>query len=178
MLKPVPTVLYILCGLPFSGKSTLAGVLHERCGIELVSIDAIKTEHGHRDVWQEMTAGDWESIFDESFRLVRQSLERGAPVIHDSANQTRQSRDALKAIAHELGVSARVIFVDVTPELARQRWQANKTRTTRMDLPQWAFEAALANYEPPGRDEHPLIYTPSDQADPDDWIAKKLGCVR
>jgi predicted kinase len=95
-------VLYILCGLPFSGKSVLAAALSRRCGFELVSVDAIKTEHGLRDVWEDMKPEDWQKIFAESFLLVRHALQRGDSVIHDSANQTRESRDQLRAITHEL----------------------------------------------------------------------------
>lgn len=162
--------LYILCGLPFSGKSVLARILSQKCGFELVCIDDIKTEHGLRDVWQDMTPDDWQQIFNESFQLVRRSLQRGKPVIHDSANQTRHSRDQLRAIAQELGVPATVIVVDVPPELARQRWQANKDSKTRMSLPEWAINAATANYEPPADDEEVIIYTLPDQADPDRWV--------
>jgi len=171
------SVLYILCGLPFSGKSVLAEMLKQRCGFEVVSIDAIKTEHGLRDVWQDMAAGDWQDIFDESFLLIRQALGRGNSVIHDSANQTRESRDQLRAIAQELGVPAQVIFVDVPPELAWQRWQANKDSKERMNLPEWAINAAMTNYEPPGKDEGVVTYVLSDQGDPGRWISKNLHIV-
>ena len=67
-------VLYIMCGLPFSGKSTLAEEMHEKHGWKIVSIDHIKTKKGLRGVWKDMSVNDWEDIFAEAKKQTNQTL--------------------------------------------------------------------------------------------------------
>lgn len=165
--------LYIMCGLPFSGKSILAKRLADKFAWDLVEIDQIKTDFGLRDVWKEMKPEDWKKIFTESFKRVEDSLRAGKSVIHDSANQTKASRDQLRDLASKLGLESRVIFVDVSEETARKRWQENKETTERMDLPDWAFNAAVSNYKPPIEGENVLRYDPTDSIDI--WISENFS---
>ena len=139
-MKPT---LYIMCGLPFAGKSTLAKRIANEVGCEIVEIDAIKTSLGLRDVWQEMRAEDWQTIFDEAIRRIRAELIAGRSVIHDSANQTRASRDILREIAAALDCESKVLFVDVPFETVHARWLENKQTGVRMDLPDWAVNGGI-----------------------------------
>lgn len=165
-------ILYIMCGLPFSGKSTLARKISEIKGNKIVEIDEIKTNHGLRDEWQTVKPEEWQKIFAESFEQVKNELSSGKSVVHDSANQTLYSRNQLRDIAKECDRESRVIFIEISQEDARARWQHNKNNPTRMDLPEWAFNAAVSNYEIPTNEPDVLVYEQSD--DPEEWIGKTL----
>src|SRR5258708_7804853 len=120
-------ILYIMCGLPFSGKTTLAQELSKRFGIAIVGIDNIREERGFSWLENEkVTAEDWKSIFDESYKRTLAHLEEHKSVLYDSANQDRISRDRLRQIAHYGEVSSKVIFLDVPEGEIRKRWIKNQ----------------------------------------------------
>ncbi len=107
--------LYILCGLPFSGKSRLARELSQRFGFPIVSIDTIRENRGFS--WEEnekVTIEDWKSIFEESYQVTLSLLRSGKNVLYDSANQDRVSRDKLRSLVAEGGFPTKVIFLDVS----------------------------------------------------------------
>jgi adenylylsulfate kinase-like enzyme len=89
MKKPC---LYLLCGLPFAGKTTLAKALVRSLGIHRVAIDDINNERG---IWDEETGlspEEWTNTYQEAYRRIAASLKRGESVIDDSANFTRELR--------------------------------------------------------------------------------------
>lgn len=158
---PSPT-LYTLCGLPFSGKTVLAERLRARYGYPIVSVDEIKFAHGFP--WIEdspITEADWARIFRQSYEQTHALLRAGTSVIYDCANLSRASRDALRELAAEEGCPCRLVFVHISVDAARERWRRNRETRERFDLPESLFESALAAFEPPLADEHPLSYDPS-----------------
>ena len=162
-------VLYILCGLPFSGKTTLARHLVDRLGFASVSIDQIRLARGF--TWSEdekVSPEQWREIFEQSFRETEDNLRRGISVLYDSANQDRFSRDRLRAVARRGHFLTCVIFLDVPITVLRQRWERNRISKERFDLPERFFQAALDTFESPTEDEHVIRY---DQLTPiDEWI--------
>ncbi len=60
--------LYILCGVPFSGKTTVATALADWLDINRVAIDDINNE---RNVWDDetgMSPEEWTRTYDEAYR--------------------------------------------------------------------------------------------------------------
>ena len=170
---PRPT-LYILCGLPFSGKSVLARRLCARFGYPVVNIDEIKLAHGFP--WTEdspITPADWERIFGESYERTRALLQGGHSVIYDCANLDRSGRDTLRNVAEKAGCASRLIWVDVPADVARERWRRNRQTRQRFDLPEALFESALAAFERPSADEGAVVYALTD--DVHAWIDKHLA---
>jgi predicted kinase len=160
-VMPSPT-LYALCGRPFSGKTVLAERLRAGFGYPIVSVDEIKFAHGFP--WIEdspITEAEWARIFGESYDRTRALLRTGTSVIYDCANLSRASRDALRELAAEEGCSYRLVFVDISVDEARVRWRRNRDTRERFDLPESLFEWALAAFERPLTDEHPVVYDPS-----------------
>lgn len=154
-MSEAPT-LHVMCGLPFAGKSTVATRLSAELGALVVSIDEIKTSLGLRDVWEDMSADDWNRIFSKAAELVTRELRGGRSVIYDSTNHTRASRDALRELARRGGGKARVLFLDASVEEVESRWRSNKERPERMDLSEWAFRKTLEDFEPP-KDEDEVV---------------------
>src|SRR5258707_7365859 len=105
-------VLYIMCGLPFSGKTTLAQTLSRRFRFPLVAIDTIREERGF--TWEDnakVTVEDWKGIFHESYKRTLEYLEERKSVLYDSANQDRVSRDRLRDLAQSGNFTSKVILV-------------------------------------------------------------------
>ncbi len=169
----VPT-LFILCGLPFAGKTVLARRLNERYDFPVVCIDEIKLAHGFP--WVEdspITASDWERIFAESYDRTRELLRQGQSVVYDCANLQRESREKLRVLAAAERCPSRTIFVAAPLDVVRERWRRNRVAGERFDLPEALFESALAAFEPPDADEGALVYGGIPELDA--WIGHHFG---
>lgn len=152
-MSEMPT-LYIMCGLPFAGKSAVAARLSDELGALVVSVDAVKASFGLRDVWEHVSADSWNEIFSAAAALVTQELREGRNVIYDSTNHTRASRDALRELAQAGGGRAKVVFLDVAVKEVESRWRLNQKSKQRMDLSEWAFRKTLEDFERPrGEDD-------------------------
>jgi predicted kinase len=105
-------VLCILCGLPYAGKSHFVNEVLKQTAIEVVSIDTIFAAKGFDwDTQNLPTESEWSAIFAESYEAVHGALEQGKNILYDSTNQTRVSRDKLRAVATSVGASTCVIYI-------------------------------------------------------------------
>lgn len=161
--------LYILCGLPFAGKTTLAKVLVEKFGFVRVDLDQINSERGLGDLNNDsISDSEWKKTYDESYRRVDQALADGKTVINDTANFTRQQRDKLREIADKHGVLTKVIYLAIPDLVARKRWLENRMTKKRYDVRDEDFAEVADNFQTPTEDENVIIY---DQSVPmDEWI--------
>lgn len=169
MTKPY---LYILCGLPFAGKSTLARELETWLCIKRVSIDEI---NGERGIWSNetgMSAEEWERTYQEAYRRIATHLSHNEDVIDESANFTREQRDRLRNIAEQHYAQTRVIFIDIPLSEVRHRWQANRQTMTRADVRDEDFAHVVDNFAPPTEDEHVLRYDGT--ISPADWVRERF----
>lgn len=150
-------LLFIMCGLPFSGKSTVAHHVSAQLRLPCVAIDEINTQRGiglHGDA---ITAADWETTYALSFRELEHHLRSGQSVIHDATNFTREQRDALRQIADGLGASSVVIYVGVPESVVRQRWLTNRIARERKDVRDDDLLNVVESFEVPTNDEGRVI---------------------
>lgn len=168
MKKPC---LYILCGLPFAGKTTLAKIL-ERSGISRIAIDDINTERG---VWNDemgMSPEEWTNIYNEAYWRIDLLLSQQKSVVNDSVNYTKELRDRLRAIAEAYHARTVVIYVDIPVAEAQRRWRENRQIAGRIDVQDSDFAEVLDHFEPPTEDEHMVRYDSSVPVE--DWISLTL----
>ncbi|GHO61912.1 hypothetical protein KSC_008040 [Ktedonobacter sp. SOSP1-52] len=168
MAKSYSSTLYILCGFPFTGKSTLARELESWLGIKRVSIDEINGERGSWNDETGMSAEEWERTYQEAYLRIATHLSQNEDVIDESANFTREQRDRLRDIAEQHHAHARVIFIDIPLSEARRRWQANRQTRIRADVRDEDFAHVVDNFAPPTQDEHVLRYDGS--LPPGEWV--------
>ena len=150
--------LYLLCGLPFAGKTTLAKALEDWLGIRRVALDEINTERG---IWNDETGlspEEWEAAYQEVYRRIATVLSQGESVIDDSTNFTRDQRDRLRSLAEQYHARTQVIFVDVPVSEVRRRWQENRLTALRADVRDEDFAQVLDQFVPPAEGEHVLRY--------------------
>ena len=165
--------LYILCGLPYSGKTYLAKEIVKQFGFIQVSIDDILFAKGFDwDHFEQIGPAGWQSIFNQAFSDIKLALKEGKTVIYDSANQDRSSRNKLRTLAQEAGVEFRIIWLNIPLPILKQRWLANQTDKKRFHLPDYLFQAAVDSYEPPDSEDNVLELSEKDNLT--DWINKNL----
>lgn len=161
--------IYMLCGLPFAGKTTLAKVLAPHLGLPRVSIDEINGVRGlgHNNSW--ISPADWDITYAEAYRQLDAYLRSGCSVIHDAANFTRAERDDVRAVAAHSGSDTCVIYVTTPAATVCQRWQENRLTHIRNDIRDDFFENVMTQFTSPTEDEHVLCY--DNGQDVDAWIA-------
>ena len=165
-------VLYILCGLPFAGKSTLARAMASVRGVAVVETDAINTERGLGLNGAALAPTQWDTTFAEAYRRVGALLDAGRDVVFDSTAYAREQRDLLRGLARDHRARAMVLFVNVAAETSRRRWQANRRTGARNDVRDDDFRNVVEHFEPPGDDERALRYDGTEPVE--QWVRREL----
>lgn len=164
--------VYILCGLPFAGKTTLAKALEERLGFARVDMDEINTDRGVGLHGEAISQEDWDRTYAESYRQLDQLLQSGQSVLFDAANFTKAQRNYLREIAAQHGASTQVLYLDVSESEAKQRWLLNRITHRRYDVRDDDFAYVVTYFDEPTPDEHVLRYHPSQPVN--EWIEQTL----
>ena len=157
--------LVLLCGLSFSGKSTLARRLAERFGAAVVSLDEINARRG-------LSGGDglpvpeWAATHRLALGAVEAALAAGSPlVVVDDTFSLRFLRDDYRALARRVGADLRLAFLDVPPGEIAARRARSEAASDRPGIREEVFAEHAAGFERPGADEPHLALGPGDDAD-------------
>jgi predicted kinase len=142
-------MLYILCGLPFAGKTTLARRLAEILGAELVSLDAINAERGLGLDGRGVPPSEWAASYAEADRRISQALSVGRSVVSDAAHFTRAERDRARTIARRYSIETCVLYLPISASEAQQRLFANRGGRSRPDVRDADFWLVVTHFEPP-----------------------------
>jgi predicted kinase len=154
-IKESQKTLFILCGLPYAGKSFIAEELRKNTDVVYVSIDAIFRTHGFDwDTNKLPNAEEWQKIFDESYEKTKQALMEGKSVLYDSTNHSLKSRELLRNISSEVGGNAVTIFINITINTIWKRWEANSKSKTRPVVSRKLVKATIEAFETPQNSEN------------------------
>ena len=129
-MKPI---LFILSGLPASGKSTLAKLIAEEYHAVYLRIDTI--EQGLRDLCNFEVQGEGYRL---AYRIAGDNLELGRHVVSDSCNPIMLTRREWKEVATRN--NNRFIHVEVIcsdREEHRKRFETRKSDVKGLTLPTW-----------------------------------------
>jgi len=130
MNKPI---LYILSGLPGTGKSTLAQELSKVTGFMYLRIDTV--EQGLRDLCNLKVEGEGYRL---SYRVALDNLKLGTSVIADSCNPIELTRSEWIEVAVEANadyVNIEVVCSDASEH--RHRVENREPTIERLKLPTW-----------------------------------------
>ncbi len=152
--------LVVVCGLPGSGKTTVAQEVAAERGALRFSPDDWMHELGI-DLWDQPARARIESL---QWQVARDLLALGTSVVIEWGTWSRAERDALREGARQLGAAVELRYLDVPVDVlfervhARGREEAWGSRAIqRHELQEWAdaFEAPdaheLALYDDPER---------------------------
>jgi predicted kinase len=135
-------VLVLLCGLPCSGKTTLARQIEATTGAVVFSPDDWMVEL-QVDLWDEPFRGRLEQAM---WGLALEMLARGLSVVLDYGYWSRAERDEKRLAARQLGVDVELHYLDVPIEELLRRvekrngsgiWR-NAAPITRGHLERWS----------------------------------------
>jgi len=152
------TKLYLLCGIPFAGKSTFAKKFSKEKGFSVVDFDEVKFEIFGREIKDEdLIQKDWDKVFQKTFQIIENLLKQGDSVIYDMGNFTKKERQKARDIADKLGIETITIFINTPYKIAKVRFLENKKFPKRFDISEADFESACREMEIPNEDEGQII---------------------
>jgi predicted kinase len=147
-------MLIQICGLPGTGKSTLAARLADRRPVVVLGIDAIEAA-----MWRNGLTPDQTGIaaYSVAHAVALPHLQRGQTVVADAVSAVGPARQGWRGTAEHVGVPLRVIET-ICPDPAEHRRRVD-TRTSDIPgfpLPTWEqVQTVAAQYET--RDDDRLV---------------------
>lgn len=152
------TRLVLICGLPATGKSTLA----RRLAVEMSAVRLDK------DKWVLQLGGD---LWDEQFRervegelwaLTQELLALGQSVILEWGHWARSERDEKRLGARALGAAVELHYLDAPLEELIERAERRNASSewTAAPMRRVHFEAWATRFQPPSEEEFLLFDNP------------------
>jgi predicted kinase len=126
-------ILYVFCGLPGAGKTTLSQRLAVELGVAHLRIDTI--EQALRDLCSVDVQGEGYRL---AYRLAADNLRLGSSVVADSCNPIELTRREWHAVAAQC--NARAVDIEVVcsdPVIHRARVEGRTATVEGLRLPTW-----------------------------------------
>ena len=92
--------LYLVCGAPFSGKTTLAKHIAERTHSHYISLDDLMRARG-LDLSQSQPVEEWEKAHHQCIQLLHTLMKQGINVVLDDTLFLKWLRDRYRNVALE-----------------------------------------------------------------------------
>lgn len=162
--------LYILTGLPYSGKTTLTNELVKRFGFRTASVDDVMDERGLDS--DTMTQEDWNTVYSEAYERLKTNLKNGNSVVFDMGHLKFSERELSRQMAESLDVNCKLIYINTSLEEIRKRWIQNELTKERGQLSDRGMKIALSQFQEPTADENPIVY--NRQMNLDNWIKENI----
>lgn len=169
----MPGQVYILCGLPFAGKTTLARELAARLGWTHLEVDAINRERGLGLHGERLSRQDWIDTYREAYRRLDELLLQQQTVLYDATNFRRAQRQRARQIAARHNAATYVLYLTTTPLAAQRRLHQNRQCSVRADVHDIDFADVAAQFQSPTVDEHVIRYNGAEQLAI--WIAARFA---
>ena len=166
----MPT-LYIMCGLAFSGKSTLARKIAEHTGSKIIAFDKLWVEKAKEQPVPQGAEG-WKFIREVGQNEVEEALKGGASVVYDDNNVRFEHRGELREVARRFKARAIVVYLNTPLEIIRERVAINKTTGQRHEVEPKNFNTVLEQLQIPTDQENVMQFTP--EMNLDEWVQENF----
>ena len=154
-------VLIAMCGLPFSGKSVLAGTLSRELRIRVLSYDLeIYPAYSRLAPAGSSVAAAYDFVQDIARREIAAILARGESLIYDDLLLERDDRRKLAAVAKAHWADLVLVYLDTPLSVIDERRAANTRTRTRTSLPEGKMRLDISLLEPPEEAERAIYVRP------------------
>ena len=165
-MKPT---LFILCGYPFAGKSTLCEkIVNITADTVHFCIDSFFDQHPELKDEEDR----WDFVFQYGQELSGKALTDGKHVLYDATNYLKKERAKLRKLAKSCGGDCAVLYVEIPKEEARKRLEENRKTLIRKDVDEKAWDEVTGDFEVPTSEENVLL-CPWD-VDKSEWIRNHI----
>ena len=152
-------VLIAMCGLPFSGKSVLAGALSRELRIRVLSYDyGIYPVHSRQAPAGSSVAAEYDFVQDIARREIGAILASGESLIYDDLLLERDDRRKLAVVAKAHLAHLVLVYLDTPLSVIDQRRAANSR--TRTSVPEAMMRLGISLLEPPEDGERAIYVGP------------------
>ena len=155
----MPT-LYIMCGLPFSGKTTLAKKIAEKTGAKLIAFDRIWAEKKGELIPDIDKVAEWRFILSVAYKRIRETLSANRSVVYDDINVRKEHRAALQTIAKETQAAFVIVYLNTPMSEIKSREARNKTSKKRHEVASVNFNKAIRQWQAPTGEAGVVEYKP------------------
>jgi predicted kinase len=157
----MPPVVYLLCGLTGSGKTTYARRLEAGGAIRLSVDEEVYARHGRYGVDYPMSEyfERERPVVEELPRRLVELIEAGRDVVLDYGLWRRSDRDAYKRLVEAHGGRWRLLYFQVDPEVLRQRLADRNRRAdaNALMVTPSALEDFIARFDEPVDEGEELV---------------------
>ena len=164
------STLFIMSGLPFSGKSTLSKEISQHLGIKRISFDEVWVNTpnipGDNDIEK------WQYISRKCEDLVVTELLNNRGVVYDNLGDRFEHRQRMRQLAINNHADFKLIYINISKEEVIKRRAQNILSTARHQVSDFDFNNALNSFEIPTPSENPIIFTPDQNVE--EWIKTNL----
>jgi predicted kinase len=151
--------LIAMCGLPFAGKSVLAGALSRELRIRRLSYDSdIYPVYSRLAPAGSSLAAEYDFVQDIARREIGAILARGQSLIYDDLLLERDDRRKLAAVAETHWAGLVLVYLDTPLSVIDERRAANAR--TRTSIPEATMRLDISLLEPPEDAERAIYVSP------------------
>ncbi len=147
--------LFLLCGLPCAGKTTLARQLEREYTALRLSPDEWHVRLFGQDLKDEEHDARYDLIESMLWDIAARVLVLGVNAILDFGFWSRSERDDYRSRAAQLGASSEIRFLDVPAEVLVERLARRNAQLPQdaFFIPEVQLKAWLREFQPPTQDE-------------------------
>jgi predicted kinase len=152
-----------MCGLPFAGKSVLAGALSRELRIRLLSYDSqIYPVYSRLAPAGSSVAAVSNFVQDIARGQIGAILASGESLIYDDLLLERADRRKLAAVAEAHWADLVLVYLDTPLSVIGERRAANSRTRARTSIPEARMRLGISLLEPPEDAERGIYVSPDD----------------
>lgn len=124
-------MLVVVCGLPGAGKTTVAETIADRLDATLLRTDVVR-----KDILPDpdYTEEETRMVYGELFQRGHDEIERGGSVVFDGTFKSGTFRRRAQSLADALDVTFRMVKVECTEDVVRERIAAREDDASDADF--------------------------------------------